>query len=56
LAEFQAQKYLSERKMLKKMLDACIETTNAPARKGFKVDSVLAGTDRAPQYFYNNSD
>lgn len=55
LAEFKSQPYLSERKMLGRMLDECIETSTAPARKGFKLENVLAGTNRAPQYFYNNS-
>jgi len=52
LAEFQAQKYLSERKMLKRMLDVCIETTKSS--KGFRMENVQSGTPRGPQYFYNN--
>ncbi|KAG0561529.1 hypothetical protein KC19_9G070900 [Ceratodon purpureus] len=55
LAEYKAQPYLSERKMLGRMLDVCIETSTAPARKGFKLENVQAGTKRAPQYFYNNT-
>jgi len=55
LAEFQDQKYLSERKMMKRMLDVCIETTKAPACKGFRIENVQAGSPRGPQYFYNNS-
>jgi ADP-ribose pyrophosphatase YjhB (NUDIX family) len=55
LAEFKAQPYLRERKMLGRMLDACIESSTAPARKGFRLENVQAGTPRAPQYFYNNT-
>lgn len=55
LDEFRHQEYLKQRKMLKKMLDVCVATTETPAYKGFKVEDMQAGTGRRPQNFYYNA-
>jgi len=54
LAEFRHQEYLKQRKMLNKMLDVCIASTEDPAYKGLKVEDMQAGTGRRPQNFYYN--
>ncbi|KAG0569613.1 hypothetical protein M758_6G099000 [Ceratodon purpureus] len=55
LAEFREQDYLKQRKMLKKMLDVCIATTEEPAYQGFKMEDMQAGTGRRPQNFFYNA-
>ncbi|KAG0561531.1 hypothetical protein KC19_9G071000 [Ceratodon purpureus] len=56
LAEYRDQAYLKQRKLLKKMLEVCIATTEEPGYKGFQIRDMQAGaTGRRPQYFYYNA-
>jgi hypothetical protein len=56
LAEYKDQAYLKQRKLLKKMLDVCIATTEEPGYKGFQIKDIQAGAaGRKPQYFYYNA-
>lgn len=56
LGEYKDQAYLKQRKLLKKMLDVCISTTEEPGYKGFQIKDIQAGAaGRKPQYFYYNA-